>query len=51
MPLTNRTKVKTNKQKNQEHDDRMSAKVRPKPVAYEFEALQAIMRQWVKAHE
>ena len=43
--------MKTNKQKNQEHDARMSAKVRPKPVAYEFEALQAILKQWVKAHE
>ena len=51
MPLTNRTKVKTNKQKNQEHDARMSAKVRPKPVAYEFEALAAIMKQWVKGNE
>jgi len=43
--------MKTNKEKNQAHDARMQERVRPKPVAYEFEALEAIMRQWVKAHE
>jgi hypothetical protein len=43
--------MKTNKEKNQEHDARMSAKVRPKPVAYEFEALEAVMRQWVAMNE
>jgi hypothetical protein len=38
---------KTNKEKNLEHDARQQAKVRPKPMDYEFEALEAVMRAWV----
>jgi len=41
--------MKTNKEKNLEHDARMTAKVRPKAVDYKFTALEAIMRAWVLA--
>ena len=43
--------MKTNKEKNLEHDARASAKIRPKQPQYEFEALEAVIKQWVKAHE
>ena len=43
--------MKTNKQKNQEHDARMAARVRPKQTEYDYTMLEAIMRQWAKAHE
>jgi hypothetical protein len=42
---------KTNKEKNLEHDARMSARVRPKQAAYDYTLLEAIMRQWVKGNE
>lgn len=38
--------MKTNKEKNMAHDARMKERVRPAPKEYEFEALEAIMRQW-----
>ena len=39
--------MKTNKEKNLEHDARVQAKVRPKPVDYKFTALEAVMRAWI----
>jgi hypothetical protein len=42
---------KTNKEKNLEHDARMAARVRPKQTEYDYTMLEAIMRQWAKAHE
>ena len=39
--------MKTNKEKNLEHDARQKARVRPKPVDYEFEALEVVMRAWI----
>jgi hypothetical protein len=39
--------MKTNKEKNLAHDARVQAKVRPKPVDYEFEALEVVMRAWI----
>ena len=39
--------MKTNKEKNLEHDARQKARVRPAPKEYQFEALEAIMRAWV----
>ena len=38
--------MKTNKEKNLAHDARMQAKVRPKPVEYNWEALDAVIKQW-----
>jgi len=43
--------MKSNKEKNLAHDAREQAKVRPKQPAYEFEALEAVIRQWVKGNE
>jgi hypothetical protein len=37
---------KTNKEKNIEYDARMQARVRPKPVEYNWEALDAVIKQW-----
>ena len=36
--------MKTNKQKNTEHDQR----VRPKQPVYDFKPLEAVMREWAK---
>jgi len=43
--------MKTNKEKNLEHDAREQAKMRPKAREYEFEALEAVIRQWVAMNE
>jgi hypothetical protein len=40
---------KTNKELNQEHEARELMRVRPKQPAYNFEPLEAVIRQWVKA--
>lgn len=37
---------KTNKEKNLEHDARVQARIRPKPVEYNWEALDAVIKQW-----
>ena len=37
---------KTNKELNTEHDRRMKERVRPAPREYQWEALDAIIRQW-----
>jgi hypothetical protein len=36
--------MKTNKEKNTEHDQK---RVRPKQPAYDFAPLEAVIRQWV----
>jgi hypothetical protein len=38
--------MKTNKEKNQAHDARMQERVRPAPKEYQWEALDAVIRQW-----
>jgi hypothetical protein len=43
--------MKTNKEKNLEHDARVQARVRPKQPVYDFTALEAVMRAWVKGNE
>ena len=44
--------MKTNKEKNLEHDARMQARVRPKPVEYNFKPLEEVLRAWkARAHE
>ena len=42
--------MKTNKEKNLEHDARQKARVRPAPKDYQWEGLDAVIRQW-KARE
>ena len=44
--------MKTNKEKNTEHERKELMRVRPKQAAvYEFEALTKVIRQWVTANE
>ena len=43
--------MKTNKEKNLEHDAKASAKIRPKQPVYDFIALEAVMKQWVTMNE
>ena len=43
--------MKTNKEKNLEHDARQQAKVRPKQPEYDFTALEAVIKQWVTMNE
>ena len=38
--------MKTNKEKNLEHDARQQARIRRKPVEYKWEALDAVIKQW-----
>jgi len=38
--------LKTNKEKNLEHDAQASAKVRPKQPVYDFKPLEEVMRVW-----
>jgi translation elongation factor EF-1beta len=40
--------MKTNKEKNLEHDARMQAKVRPKPVDYNWEDLQEAIHKMIR---
>ena len=39
--------MKTNKEKNLEHDARMQGRVRPKAPEFNYAPLEAIIRQWV----
>ena len=40
--------MKTNREKNTEHDRKELLRVRPKQAGkYEFEALQAVIRNWI----
>lgn len=41
--------MKTNKEKNQEHQRQELMKVRPKQPAYDFKPLEDVIRQWVTA--
>ncbi len=41
-------KMKTNKEKNLEHEKRELMRVRPKQPAYEFEELTKIVNGWVR---
>jgi len=43
--------MKTNKELNTAHDARMAERIRPKQPAYDFTALEAVMREWTRAHE
>jgi len=39
--------MKTTREKNQEHDAKELAKVRPKDPEYSYKALEDVIRQWV----
>jgi len=43
--------MKTNKEKNQEHDQKQQERVRPKPPEYDFKPLEEVVRKWVKQNE
>jgi hypothetical protein len=44
--------MKTNREKNTEHDKKEILRVRPKQPNYQWKELEAIVRQWVvKGHE
>jgi hypothetical protein len=44
--------MKTNKEKNTEHERKELMRVRPKQaVAYDFEALTRVIKQWVTKNE
>jgi len=39
--------MKTNKEKNTAHDARMKERVRPAPKEYQWQGLEAVIRQWI----
>lgn len=41
--------MKTNREKNTEHDTKEQSRVRPADKDYEFQALEQVIRQWVEA--
>ena len=43
--------MKTNKDLNKEHQAKQDARVRPKGPTYNFEPLEQVIRQWVKASQ
>jgi hypothetical protein len=43
--------MKTNKEKNQEHDARAQARVRPAAKHYEFKELEAVIRSWISENK
>ncbi len=40
--------MKSNKEKNQQHERDQILKVRPKQPAYEFKPLEEVVRKWVQ---
>jgi hypothetical protein len=38
--------MKTNQQKNKEHDQRQTDRIRPKAKEWNFEPLEAVIKQW-----
>jgi hypothetical protein len=43
--------MKTNKELNTAHDLKESERIRPKQPQYDFTALEAVIREWVKGNE
>jgi hypothetical protein len=43
--------MKSNKELNQEHEARELMRVRPKQPNYNFEPLEAVIRQWILARK
>ncbi len=41
-------KMKTNKEKNQEHERKELMRVRPKQPAYDFKPLEEVVRKWAQ---
>ena len=48
MQLTNKNKMKTNKEKNTEHDRKELMKVRPSNQRYDFKPLEEAIKGWFK---
>jgi hypothetical protein len=44
---TTGTEMKTNKEKNLAHDAKMQERMRPKQPEYNWEPLEAVIRQWI----
>ena len=47
-------RMKSNREKNQEHQAEVTnrtAMVRPKQPVYDFTGIDAVVRQWIEAHE
>lgn len=40
--------TKTNKEKNQQHERDQLMRVRPKQPQWDFESIEAVVREWVK---
>ena len=43
--------MKSNKEKNIQHEKDQILKVRPKQPAYDFEPLEAVIRQWIMGNK
>ena len=43
--------MKTNKEKNQEFDAKQKARVRPKGPTYNWQPLEAVIRQWITGNK
>jgi hypothetical protein len=43
--------MKTNREKNQEHDAKMQERMRPKEPTYNWKPLEDVIRQWVLKNE
>jgi len=43
--------MKTNKEKNQAHDAKMAERMRPKQPEYNWEPLDAVIKQWKAASQ
>jgi hypothetical protein len=43
--------MKTNREKNKEHDGRELLRVRPKQPAYDFKTLEDVIRKWVAGNK
>jgi hypothetical protein len=43
--------MKTNKEKNQEFDAKQKVRVRPKGPTYNWQPLEAVIRQWITGNK
>jgi hypothetical protein len=43
--------MKTNKEKNQEFDAKQKERVRPKGPTYNWQPLEAVIRQWITGNK
>jgi hypothetical protein len=43
--------MKTTRELNTAHEAKQADRLRPQKPVYDFAPLEAVMRQWIKAHE